>query len=96
MKWAKSAVAGVWTLLPAELQRDQLTLPDTLMAVYDLSHLPSTEQGRWRAQRCPGHAAAPDAADLAQPGWQVLDPLLHAAHIRTRLPQPPASRHKNE
>ncbi|MFE6554242.1 DUF6083 domain-containing protein [Streptomyces sp. NPDC057746] len=88
--------AGFWTLLPTGPQRGQLTLPDTTMAVYDLSYLPYTEQARWRAQRCPGHAAAPGSADLAQPGWQVFDPLLHAVHIRTRLPQHPASRPKNE
>jgi hypothetical protein len=55
------------------------------MAVYDLSRLPHAEQLRWRTQRCPAHAAAPNAADLALAGWQVFDPLLHAAHIRTRL-----------
>ncbi|MGW5063845.1 DUF6083 domain-containing protein [Streptomyces sp. NPDC004096] len=93
---APTSPAGAWTLLPTGPQRGQLTLPDTTMAVYDLSHLPYTEQARWRAQRCPGHAAAPGSADLAQPGWQVFDPLLHAAHIRTCLPQPPASRPKNE
>ncbi|MET9046041.1 DUF6083 domain-containing protein [Streptomyces sp. NPDC004362] len=93
---APTSPAGAWTLLPTGPQRGQLTLPDTSMAVYDLSHLPYTEQARWRAQRCPGHAAAPGSADLAQPGWQVFDPLLHATHIRTRLPQHPASRPKNE
>ncbi|MET8813538.1 hypothetical protein ABZW47_16180 [Streptomyces sp. NPDC004549] len=58
------------------------------MAVYDLSHLPHIEQQRWRAQRCPTHAATAAAADLALPAWQVFDPRLHAAHIRTRLPRP--------
>ncbi|MFJ8936443.1 hypothetical protein ACIRL0_12115 [Streptomyces sp. NPDC102365] len=56
------------------------------MAVYDLSRLPYAEQMRWRTQRCPAHATNPGAADLALAGWQVFDPLLHAAHIRTRLP----------
>ncbi|MFJ8608060.1 DUF6083 domain-containing protein [Streptomyces sp. NPDC093675] len=87
--------AGAWALLPAGPQHGHLGLPDTLMAVYDLSHLPHAEQARWRAQRCPGHAAAPGAADLAQPGWLAFDPLLHAAHICTRLPQTPANRADN-
>ncbi|MEU6277616.1 DUF6083 domain-containing protein [Streptomyces populi] len=83
---------GTWTLLPATPQRGQLALPATLMAVYDLSRLPYTEQLRWRTQRCPVHAATPGAADLAPAGWQVFDPLLHAAHLRTRLPHAPAAR----
>ena len=77
---------GTWRLLPLGPQRGQLALPDTLMAVYDLSHLPYAEQLRWRTQHCPAHAAAPGAADLALAGWQPFDPLLHAAHIHTRLP----------
>ncbi|MGI5461209.1 DUF6083 domain-containing protein [Streptomyces sp. CA-249302] len=83
--------AGRWRLLPTSPRRDQLALPEKLMAVYDLSHLPHTEQQRWRAQRCPTHAAA----DLALLAWQVFDPLLHAAHICTRLPRP-AALHRRE
>jgi hypothetical protein len=79
--------AGAWRLLPAAPQQGQLALPDALMAVYDLNHLPSSEQRRWRAQRCTAHATAPSAADLAPAEWQSFDPLVHAAHIRTRLPQ---------
>lgn len=86
---APDAPKGVWALLPASPQRGQLTLPVGLMALYDLSRLPYGEQLRWRTQRCPAHAAAPNAADLALAGWQVFDPLLHAAHIRTRLPHDP-------
>lgn len=81
---------GAWRLLPAGPQRGQLALPHTLMAVYDLSHLPHTEQTCWRTQRCSAHAAADGAADLALAGWQIFDPLLHAAHIRARLPHTPA------
>ncbi|MEU2915721.1 DUF6083 domain-containing protein [Streptomyces massasporeus] len=84
--------AGIWRLLPTGPRRSQLALPDVLMAVYDLGHLPYSEQLRWRAQRCPAHAAAPGAADLALAQWQPFDPLLHAAHIRTGLPHPPARR----
>ncbi|MYV46704.1 DUF6083 domain-containing protein [Streptomyces sp. SID2888] len=83
--------AGTWKLLPSGPQRGQLALPDTLMAVYDLSHLPYPEQARWRTQHCPAHAAPRGVADLALAGWQVFDPLLHTAHIYTRLPHPPAS-----
>jgi hypothetical protein len=56
------------------------------MALYDLSHLPYAQQLRWRTQRCPHHAAARGAADLALTGWEVFDPLLHHQHIHTRLP----------
>ncbi|MEU1004423.1 DUF6083 domain-containing protein [Streptomyces tibetensis] len=82
--------AGAWRLLPTGPHRGQLTLRDALMAVYDLGHLPYSEQLRWRAQCCPQHAATAYAADLAVAEWQPFDPLLHAAHIRTRPPQPPA------
>ncbi|WP_332108887.1 DUF6083 domain-containing protein [Streptomyces gossypiisoli] len=91
---APTGPAGTWRLLPASPQRGQLALPDTLMAVYDLGHLPYSEQLRWRTQRCPTHAAAPGAADLAPAGWQPFDPLLHAAHIHTRLPHPQARPHR--
>ncbi|QOV33109.1 hypothetical protein IM697_22845 [Streptomyces ferrugineus] len=83
--------AGRWRLLPASPQRGQLALPGMLMAVYDLSRLPYPEQLRWRTQRCPVHATAPGAADLALAGWQVFDPLRHAEHIHTRLPHAAAS-----
>ncbi|MFG3371072.1 hypothetical protein ACGF0K_39885 [Streptomyces sp. NPDC048156] len=56
------------------------------MALYDLSHLPYAEQLRWRTQRCPDHAVAHGAADLALTGWEIFDPLLHHQHIHTRLP----------
>ncbi|MDQ0935171.1 DUF6083 domain-containing protein [Streptomyces turgidiscabies] len=90
---APNTPQGLWTLLPASPQRGQLTLPATLMAVYDLSRLPYAEQMRWRTQRCHTHAAHPGAADLALAGWQVFDPLLHAAHIRTRLPHTTPGHH---
>ncbi|NEA89447.1 hypothetical protein G3I38_21110 [Streptomyces sp. SID7958] len=80
--------AGRWTLLPIQPHRGQLALPGGSMAVYDLNHLPYAEQLRWRAQRCTTHTAAPAAADLALADWQPLDPLLHAAHLHTRLPNP--------
>ncbi|MEU7584397.1 hypothetical protein AB0B50_43230 [Streptomyces sp. NPDC041068] len=62
------------------------------MAVYDLSHLPYAEQLRWRAQRCPAHAAAHSAADLTLTAWQPFDPLLHHPHIHTHLPDPAPAR----
>ncbi|MEU3544874.1 hypothetical protein [Streptomyces paromomycinus] len=80
------AFPGTWTLLPTGSARGQLALPHRTMAVYSLSHLPYGEQLRWRAQRCPAHAAAPGAADVALPDWEVFDPLLHHEHIHTRLP----------
>jgi hypothetical protein len=83
---------GAWTLLPTSPQRGQLALPAGLMAVYDLSRLPYTEQLRWRTQRCPAHAATPGAADLALAGWQIFDHLQHTEHIHTRLPHPTPGR----
>ncbi|CAM5743585.1 hypothetical protein SALBM311S_11562 [Streptomyces alboniger] len=84
--------AGRWRLLPSSPQRGQLTLPAQPMAVYDLGRLPYAEQLRWRTQRCPAHTATPGAADLTLAGWQTFDPLLHAAHIHTRLPHPVTGR----
>jgi len=89
---APNTPQGVWTLLPTSPQRGQLALPTGLMAVYDLSRLPYDEQLRWRTQRCTDHAATQGVADLALAGWQVFDPLLHTAHIHTRLPHPTPGR----
>ncbi|MGW1878762.1 DUF6083 domain-containing protein [Streptomyces sp. NPDC001975] len=86
---APGHLAGRWRLLSSGPSHGQLTLPDTTMAVYDLSHLPYTHQLRWRAQHCPTHATV-TAPDLVLADWQVFDPLLHAAHIHTHLPDPPA------
>ncbi|MGW3200948.1 DUF6083 domain-containing protein [Streptomyces sp. NPDC001118] len=81
-------LAGMWKLLPTTARHGQLALPDALMAIYDLSHLSYGEQLRLRTQRCPAHAAVPGAADLALACWEPFDPLMHAAHIHTRLPHP--------
>ncbi|MEU7640783.1 DUF6083 domain-containing protein [Streptomyces sp. NPDC039016] len=78
--------AGTWTLMPATPARGQPALPASQMAVYNLNHLPYSEQLRWRAQRCPAHAASPQAPDLALAEWEVFDPLLHHAYIHPRLP----------
>ncbi|MFD5123557.1 DUF6083 domain-containing protein [Streptomyces sp. NPDC058385] len=81
-----SAPSGIWRLHSPSPGCGQLALPGKAMALYDLSHLPYAEQLRWRTQRCPHHAAARGAADLALTGWEVFDPLLHHQHIYTRLP----------
>ncbi|WP_329550409.1 DUF6083 domain-containing protein [Streptomyces sp. NBC_00696] len=88
---AHASPAGTWRLLPATTQHGQLALPEGLMAVYDLGQLPYREQLRWRAQRCSAHAVS-GAAELALAGWQPFDPLLHRAHIHTRLPHPTVRR----
>ncbi|WTR89724.1 DUF6083 domain-containing protein [Streptomyces sp. NBC_00118] len=80
------ARAGVWTLVPTTTAHGQLSLPDAVMAVYALTGLPYAEQLRWRAQRCPEHAAIPTAADVAVAEWEPFDPLIHHEHIHTRLP----------
>jgi hypothetical protein len=77
--------AGIWRLLPATATTGQLALPaDLVMAVYDLSALPWSEQLRWRAQRCPHHSFA--AAEMALTDWEPFDPLVHHEHIHSRLP----------
>ncbi|MDD1064292.1 DUF6083 domain-containing protein [Streptomyces cocklensis] len=77
--------AGIWRLLPATAMVGQLALPTgLLMAVYDLSALPGTEQLRWRAQRCPLHTHA--TAEMAMTDWEPFEPLTHREHIHTRLP----------
>ncbi|MEV7203481.1 DUF6083 domain-containing protein [Streptomyces griseoluteus] len=81
-----AAAAGVWKLMPVTAADGQVALPADVMAVYDLSRLPYTEQLRWRAQRCPQHAAMPAAADLAVTEWEPFDPLRHREYIHTRLP----------
>ncbi|MFJ9138677.1 DUF6083 domain-containing protein [Streptomyces sp. NPDC102256] len=87
---APDGPAGSWKQLPVAPRRGQLPLPEQTTAVYDLSRLPHAEQRRWRLQHCPAHAASHGAADLALAGWRVFDPLLHAQHLRTGLPHPPA------
>ncbi|WP_078601172.1 DUF6083 domain-containing protein [Streptomyces violens] len=86
------ALPGIWVLVPTGPVRGQLALPQQLMAVYNLSHLPYAEQLRWRSQRCPAHVVALGAADVALPGWEIFDPLLHHAHIHNRLPN--VARHR--
>lgn len=83
---APDTPVGTWTLMPATATTGQLALPANIMAVYDLSALPYAVQLRWRAQRCPQHAATPTAPDLTVPGWEPFNPLLHREHIHTRLP----------
>ncbi|MFD8001650.1 hypothetical protein [Streptomyces mirabilis] len=78
--------AGVWTLVPIATRHGQLPLPGAVMAVYALTGLPYAEQLRWRAQRCPEHAAIPMAADVAVAEWEPFDPLIHHEHIHTRIP----------
>lgn len=78
--------AGVWTLVPTTTTHGQLPLPGAVMAVYALTVLPYAEQLRWRAQRCPEHAAIPTAADVTVAEWEPFDPLIHHEHIHTRLP----------
>lgn len=83
---ASDAPGGIWRLVPAAAAGGQLALPAEVMALYDLTGVPYAEQLRWRAQRCPQHAATPTAADLAVAGWEPFDPLYHHEHIHTRLP----------
>ncbi|MFM9552640.1 hypothetical protein ACKI19_10125 [Streptomyces caniscabiei] len=78
--------AGVWTLVPLATRHGQLPLPGDVLAVYALTGLPYAEQLRWKAQRCPEHAAIPTAADVAVTEWEPFDPLIHHEHIHTRLP----------
>ncbi|MFF6961710.1 hypothetical protein [Streptomyces sp. NPDC008317] len=45
--------------------------------MYDLTRLTYGEQLRWYAQRCPGHAAVPGAADLVLADWEPFDPAVY-------------------
>ncbi|WP_089102866.1 DUF6083 domain-containing protein [Streptomyces hyaluromycini] len=81
-----TAPAGAWVLVPATAASGQLAPPAQVMVVYDLSGTPYAERLRWRAQRCPQHAATPTAAELAVADWEPFDPLRHDEHVRTRLP----------
>ncbi|MEV0477267.1 hypothetical protein [Streptomyces prunicolor] len=83
---APQTPAGRWTLVPTATTHGQLPLPGEVMAVYSLTGLPYAEQLRWRAQRCPEHAAIPTAADVTVTDWEPFDLLLHHEHIHTRLP----------
>lgn len=83
---APQTPAGRWTLVPTATTHGQLPLPGEVMAVYSLTGLPYAEQLRWRAQRCPEHAAILTAADVTVTEWEPFDPLLHHEHIHTRLP----------
>ncbi|MET8182464.1 hypothetical protein [Streptomyces sp. NPDC005336] len=65
-----------------------LPLAELWLALYDLTHLPYSEQLRWRAQRCTAHATAPDAADIARTTWEPFNPRTHHQHIRHHLPAP--------
>ncbi|MGW5779864.1 DUF6083 domain-containing protein [Streptomyces sp. NPDC003863] len=86
---APGTTPGRWTLAPAALEhtRRQISLPTVDIAVYGLGHLPYSEQLRWRTQRCPAHATAPSAPDLALAEWEPFDPLRHHAFLATRLPE---------
>lgn len=77
--------AGTWRLLPTTATAGQLALPtDLLMALYDLSALPGTEQLRWRAQRCLLHTTV--TVEMAMTDWEPFEPLTHREHIHPRLP----------
>ncbi|WP_259453945.1 DUF6083 domain-containing protein [Streptomyces ginkgonis] len=78
--------AGVWTMAPTTATYGQLPLHVDIMSVYVLTHLPYADQLRWRAQRCPEHAAIPTAPDVTVAEWEPFDPLVHHEHIHTRLP----------
>ncbi|MFF9150551.1 DUF6083 domain-containing protein [Streptomyces sp. NPDC014861] len=89
---AHATTPGRWTLMPLTPHRPgprTLALPTADIAVYDLTHLSYSEQTRWRTQRCPTHATAITAPDLALTDWEPFDPHLHHALTATRLPTHP-------
>ncbi|WP_254885338.1 DUF6083 domain-containing protein [Streptomyces sp. NA02950] len=85
------ALPGTWILAPlhSDHQPDHLPITEWWMALYDLTHLPYSEQLRWRAQRCTTHTTAPDAADIARTTWEPFNPHTHHQHIRHHLPDTP-------
>ncbi|MET8012946.1 DUF6083 domain-containing protein [Streptomyces sp. NPDC005271] len=82
---------GTWILAPLHPDHEpgHLPLAELWLALYDLTHLPYSEQLRWRAQRCTAHATAPDAADIARTTWEPFNPRTHHQHIRHHLPDLP-------
>lgn len=70
-------LAGLWKLVTATSARSQLVPSVDVMALYDLPCLPYAEQLRCHRQRCPRHAAALTASDLALTDWARFDPLIH-------------------
>ncbi|MFF4484575.1 DUF6083 domain-containing protein [Streptomyces sp. NPDC001520] len=85
------ALPGIWILAPLHHDHDpgHLPLTELWLALYDLTHLPYSEQLRWRAQRCTAHATAPDAADIVRTTWEPFNPRTHHQHIQHHLPAPP-------
>ncbi|MEU7011855.1 DUF6083 domain-containing protein [Streptomyces sp. NPDC046332] len=87
---AHGATPGRWALMQASPHRRphrQVGHSLSGFAVYDLSHLSYSEQKRWRAQRCPAHAATPGALGLEFADWEPFDPSLHHPYLVNRLPQ---------
>ncbi|MEU7246477.1 DUF6083 domain-containing protein [Streptomyces sparsogenes] len=83
-----NALPGTWILTPLHPGHHpgQLPLAELWLALYDLTHLPYSEQLRWRAQRCTAHATAPQAADIARTTWEPFNPATHHQHIQHHLP----------
>ncbi|BFV54919.1 hypothetical protein KCMC57_up63670 [Kitasatospora sp. CMC57] len=90
---ADEHLPGRWMLMPTDppATGGRRHLADHLlpaeMAVYDLTHLHTSEQLRWRGQRCPAHAHS-RAADIALTQWEPFDAFTHYRHIRTHIPTP--------
>lgn len=81
-----SIPGGTWTLRPVPIPGLHPLSPASVMAVYDLTHLPYTEQLRWHHQHCPDHATS-TAVDLSLAEWELFDPVLHRKHIHPRIPR---------
>ncbi|MEU5609741.1 hypothetical protein AB0H03_13585 [Streptomyces sparsogenes] len=83
-----NALPGTWILAPLHPGHHpgQLPLAELWIALYDLTHLPYSEQLRWRAQRCTAHATAPQAADIARTTWEPFNPATHHQHIQHHFP----------
>ncbi|WP_247204161.1 DUF6083 domain-containing protein [Streptomyces sp. AgN23] len=82
---------GTWTLLPTGPTHGQLALPQQLMAVYNLSHLPYAEQMRWRTQRCPAHTAAPAPPTSPSPAGKSLTRSCTTDTSTADCPTPPGN-----
>lgn len=86
------ALPGTWRLEPADPLLGpgggRLPIAQEVMAVYDLTGLPYTEQLRWYKQRCATHAGVDGAADHARTEWEPFDPVRHRPYVFDRLPDP--------
>ena len=87
---APDSPPGSWRLLPPAPSAANPPCPRRRWPSTTSANCPMREQRRWRMQRCPAHATAPGAADLALAGWQGVDSTpARTAHAHPLCRYPP-------